>query len=438
MQTAIHSPSPPPAWLVTLFRSIDARDWDTFVGHLADDARFRYGSGQTARGRETIRQAADMALSPFTSVQHELLDVWERTDSTLVEGRVTYQWPDGHRQTLPFVNLFRIQPGEVGGGGGAGGGRAITDYLIFIDPSPLFRPRPGSLGAYMGVARAPFLMLPFLLIAVGAAAQGWAGDFHLGRTLLALVGLIAAHIAVNAFNEASDYDTGIDLSTMRTPFSGGSGTLPEGLLDARRARLLAFGSLGVAALCAIWLFMQIGMPIVPIVLAGLVLVVGYTPWLTRVGVGEIAAGLGLGFLPVLGAAVVQTGSAALAAVAAGVPAFFMTFNLLLLNEFPDEIADRVGGRRNLVILLGRRGAASVYIAATALTLLAIIAFVAGGVFPVWCLLALLPAWYIRDAVRWATGDPSRAVPIGALAGNVFWNLGTNLLLALGFVLAIAV
>ncbi len=422
----MHAASTHPDWLVRLFRSIDERDWDTFVDHLADDARFRYGSGQTARGKETIRHAADMALSPFTTVRHELVDVWERTDSTLVEGRVTYQWPDGHKQTLPFVNLFRIQDG----------GRAITEYLIFIDPSPLFRPRPGSVGAYAGVARAPFLMLPFLLIAVGAAAQGWAGGFHLGRTLLALVGLIAAHIAVNALNEASDYDTGIDLSTMRTPFSGGSGALPEGLLDPKRARLLAFGALGIAALCAAWLFVQIGMPLVPIVLAGLVLVVGYTPWLTRIGIGEIAAGLGLGFLPVLGAAVVQIGSAAPAAVAAGIPAFFMTFNLLLLNEFPDEVADRAGGRRNLVILLGRRGAARVYVAAAALTMLSIVAFVAVGLIPVWCLFALLPVWYIRDAIRWATSDPSRAVPIQALAGNVFWNLGTNLLLALGFVLAL--
>jgi 1,4-dihydroxy-2-naphthoate octaprenyltransferase len=113
----------------------------------------------------------------------------------------------------------------------------------------------------------------------------------------------------------------------------------------------------------------------------------------------------------------------------------MTFNLLLLNEFPDEVADRAGGRRNLVLMLGRRAAARVYVGAATLTVLAIALFVAQGVIPVWCLLAMLPVWYLRSALRWALGDPSRAVPIGALAGNVFWNLGTNLLLAVGFVLA---
>ena len=415
-----------PEWIPRLLRSIDERDWDTFVSHLTEDAEFRYGSGQTAVGRESIRSAADQAVSPFAAVEHELVDVWERPDSTVVQGKVTYQWPDGHRQTLPFLNLFSMRDA------------LITKYLIFIDPSPLFRPRPGSMAAYMGVARAPFLLLPFMLVAAGAAAQGWAGGFHLGRTLLALVGLIAMHVAVNALNEASDYDTGIDLDTMRTPFSGGSGTLPEGLLDARRARALGIGALLVGALAAGWLFLQIGRPLIPLVLAGLVLVLGYTPWFTRLGIGELAAGLGLGYLPVIGTAVVQTGDASSAAVAAAVPAFFMTFNLLLLNEFPDEHADRAGGRRNLVLMAGRRGAARIYVGAAVLTVAAIVVFVALGTIPVWCLLAILPAWYLRDAFRWALGDPTRAVPIGALAGNVFWNLGTNLLLAIGFVLAMVV
>lgn len=406
-----------------LLRAIDERDWDTFASYLTDDAEFRYGSGATAVGRESIKSAAAMAVSPFAAVEHELVSVWEGPDSTVVEGKVTYQWPDGYRQTLNFVNRFVLRGG------------LIAKYHIFIDPSPLFRPRPGSFGAYMGVARGPFLLLPFMLVAAGAAAQGWAGGFHLGRTLLALLGLIALHVAVNAFNEASDYDTGIDLETIRTPFSGGSGTIPDGLLDAKRARILGYGSLLAAGFCAAWLFQMIGQPLVPLVLAGLVLVLGYTPWFTRLGIGELAAGLGLGYLPVLGTAVVQTGDAATAAVATAIPAFFMTFNLLLLNEFPDEIADRAGGRRNLVLMFGRAGAAKIYTAAVAFTVLSIIVAVARGVMPVWCLLGILPAWYARDAVKWAVRTPESAVPMGALAGNVFWNLLTNLMLAIGFVLA---
>ena len=62
-----------------------------------------------------------------------------------------------------------------------------------------------------GVARANFLLLPFTLVAVGAAAAAFDGDFNLFHTLLALVGLVGLHVAVNALNEVSDFRRGIDL-----------------------------------------------------------------------------------------------------------------------------------------------------------------------------------------------------------------------------------
>ena len=82
--------------------------------------------------------------------------------------------------------------------------------------------------SYLGVARANFLLLPVTLVAVGAAAAACDGAFDLVTTIAALLGLVALHAAVNAFNEYSDFRRGIDLETERTPFSGGSGTLPGG------------------------------------------------------------------------------------------------------------------------------------------------------------------------------------------------------------------
>ena len=87
--------------------------------------------------------------------------------------------------------------------------------------------------AYLGVARAPFLALPVALVACGAAVAAWEGGLSWPRTLLALLGLVALHVAVNVFNEVSDLRTGIDLRTTPTPFSGGSGTLPAAALSPR-------------------------------------------------------------------------------------------------------------------------------------------------------------------------------------------------------------
>ena len=74
--------------------------------------------------------------------------------------------------------------------------------------------------------------LSVTLVATGAAAGAYEGGFRWSRTFLALVGLVALHAAVDALNEVSDMRRGIDLNTRRTPFSGGSGTLPTNSLLA--------------------------------------------------------------------------------------------------------------------------------------------------------------------------------------------------------------
>ncbi len=289
---------------------------------------------------------------------------------------------------------------------------------------------PGGVAAYAGVARAPFLLLPVTLIAVatGAAAQldrhDWA---HAG---LALLGLLAAHVAVNALNEASDYRTGIDLRTQRTPFSGGSGTLPAGRLSSRAA--VATGLVGgaIAAAVGVYFLAVVGWVLLPILVLGALAIFAYTEVLARLYVGELFAGMGLGALPVIGGALVQTGTYEPLAIAASVPAFCMTFNLLLLNEFPDESADRQGGRRNLVLLLGRRAAARVYALIGLLVPGWLIVAVILNQLPTLCLVAVVPgAILLIPPLRWALARPEMPVPHPALGANVAWNLTTNLVLA---------
>ena len=168
---------------------------------------------------------------------------------------------------------------------------------------------------------------------------------------------------------------------------------------------------------------------------GAISVLAYTDVLARMGIGEVAAGLGLGGLPVLGTALVQDGTIGPAAWAAALPATFMTFNLLLLNEFPDEEPDHAGGRRNLVILFGRRNAAWIYAAAALATPAAIVIAVVTGALPAVCLIAVLPSLLLVQPLRWVGGDTERPVPIPAMGANVVWNLTTNSAMALTLVIA---
>lgn len=289
---------------------------------------------------------------------------------------------------------------------------------------------------FAGVSRAPFLLLSVAVVANGAAAAAFGGTFDPMRTLLALVGLMALHVAVNALNEASDYESGIDLHTDPTPFSGGSKTLPEGDLGPRTTYRFGYAMAAIGAVIGLWFLYVVGPILVPFILIGGICVVAYTDYLTKLGIGEVAAGLGLGALPVAGTAVVQAGELSTAAIAASVPAFLLTFNLLLLNEFPDHEADKHGGRSNLTHIFGRPGAAWIYVVAAMAVPLSIIAAVWLGALPTIALVAVLPSALLARPVSWAMERPEVVPSVDELRDNVIWVLGTNFLLALGLYLSL--
>ncbi len=292
-----------------------------------------------------------------------------------------------------------------------------------------------TIAALAGISRAPFLTLPLALVATATAAASCAGPWVPLRAGLALVGLLALQIAVDAINEASDAQTGIDFQTRRTPFSGGSGTIPSGALSVRFAYGWGLGFAALGAGIGLWFVAEVGTVMLPILALGALSVLAYTHLLLRIGVGEVFAGLGLGALPVLGAAMVHTGQIPVQAVACAIPAFFMTFNLLLLNEFPDVEADRQGGRRHLVILLGARRAAWVYGAAALGVPISIAASIAFGWLPTLCALACLPTLLLLPALRWALSAPQSDPPIPAMVSNVIWNHATHVALAATLVVA---
>lgn len=284
---------------------------------------------------------------------------------------------------------------------------------------------------YLAVARIPFLALPVTLVALGVAAAIQDGQFSPVRSALALVGLVAAHVTVNALNEASDYEQGIDGRTDPTPFSGGSKTIPEGELEPADARQFAAVTAGVALLIGAYFALVVGPAIVPLLVAGVVFAVGYTDVFARMALGEVVAGLGLGGLPVLGVALVQTGAVGPTAIAVAVPASLLTAALLLLNEFPDEDADRAGGRRNVVLVFGRRRAAWAYVLVALAVPASLLAFVFVGQLPVAALLGVMPAVLLARPLSWALERPEQSVPIAALRDNVGWILATNAAVAAG-------
>jgi 1,4-dihydroxy-2-naphthoate octaprenyltransferase len=286
--------------------------------------------------------------------------------------------------------------------------------------------------------RPQFLLLSVVLAFLGTTMAWYDGSFRLFYALLAFIGLLLAHISVNVLNDYFDYRSGIDLEVQRTPFSGGSGILPAARMTPRQVFWLGMGAFILIVPIGVYFVIEIerGWQLLPLLLAGAICILAYTPLILRIKSPEWAAGLGMGTLPVLGTYFVQMASYNIpAAVIASIPSGLLVYNLLLLNEFPDTEADEKAGRQTLPITAGRKKASWVYCGVTIAVYLWIIAGVVFRQMPVFSLIALLT---LPLAVRAILGalkpdDMSKLVP--AMANNVLVVLATQLLLGIGYILA---
>jgi 1,4-dihydroxy-2-naphthoate octaprenyltransferase len=290
---------------------------------------------------------------------------------------------------------------------------------------------------WLMVIRAPFLPLSVVLAFLGTCIAWYDGAFHLGYALLASFGLLLAHISIDVLNEYFDYKSGIDLETIKTPFSGGSNALPTGLVTPRQALWLGLGSLLAAVPIGIYFIMVIdtGWQLLPLLLVAAACIVLYTPFILKLRWPEWAPGLGMGALPILGAYFVQTAQYTLPAVIASVPSFILVHNLLLLNEFPDVEADRKAGRKTTPITIGKAKASILYSVLTVVVYLWIIGGVVAGQMPVFSLIALLTIPFAIKAIQGALKPEEMSKLVPGMANNVIVVLLTQLLLGIGYILA---
>jgi 1,4-dihydroxy-2-naphthoate octaprenyltransferase len=290
---------------------------------------------------------------------------------------------------------------------------------------------------YVLETRPQFLILAVVLVVHGAALAAWHGSLHLGHALLAAVSLVLLQASVNVLNDWHDFTrSGIDRKTVQTPFSGGSGLIPRGVLEPRQALALGVGTFVAGVVIGLYLAWVAGWPLLVIGVVGALSVVLYTPVLTRIGLGELLAGFALGTLPVVGTYFLMTGRFDAAAWVSGIPAGLLTYNLLLLNEFPDTEADTAGGRHHMVVLLGKKRARWLYAAVEAGAFVAIVVAVAAGVLTPWALLGLGTAVFGFKAIAIALKEyESFEGLIPAQGLNVIAVLATNVLLAIGYTIA---
>jgi len=229
-------------------------------------------------------------------------------------------------------------------------------------------------------------LLPYLMGATWAYAM--LGAFSPEMFWIGLGGILLSVVGVETFNEYFDSRMGTDRvfdPTDAPPMS-----------DAVMwAGIAAFaGALAVG----IYLALEVGWPILLYAgLGGLAAVFYVAPpirWAYR-GLGETVIALSYGPLMVLGSVYLHEPSFSAGvigpALAASLVPGFLIMGLAVTNAIPDFHQDRLVGKRNLVVRLGREKAVSLYNGLAALALVVAAIGVAAGLFPGPCLLALAAA-----------------------------------------------
>ena len=295
-----------------------------------------------------------------------------------------------------------------------------------------------SVKTWLMQIRAPFLLVTLISVLVGVSVAVYQ-SYHINALYLglALVGALLSHIAVNVLNEYFDYKSGVDFKTIKTPFSGGSGVLPAGLLNPRNVYVVGIACIaGIIAIGGYFIYAQ-GPLIIPIGVVGILTVYFYTTYITKSPlICAIAPGLGFGPLMVMGTYFALTGTYSLAAGLASLVPGFLVSNLLLLNQFPDVEADASVSRRHYPITVGLEKSSLIYTAFVLAAYLALIISVEVDKLPDLALLGLvtLPlGLLVVMGVRKYHDQIERLIPV--MARNVMLTLFFPMLMAIGIIVS---
>ena len=215
------------------------------------------------------------------------------------------------------------------------------------------------------LARPHFLIGTSIAYLVGALmARRETGTWNWTAFGIGLLVVWSAQLAAQFFNEY--YDQPTDRATHhRTPFNGGSGMLIGGRMKPEAARWAGRAMLLLSTALFVGSSILPSFSVVTAIIFGLALIgaVGYSaPPLSLVnrGMGESGTAIiGALLVPLFGYNL-QTGQVSLKLLLTCLPFAALIFANMLNVAFPDYDADRVTGKRTLVVILGPDRAARVY------------------------------------------------------------------------------
>ena len=114
-----------------MFADIERMDAHAWASYLAPDAVMRVGNDAPIYGRDGCEMALEALYARIDGLRHDLVELWEHGEATIVEANVTYTRRDGQEVTVPVVTIYRTDANDL-----------ISDYRVYADIAPVFDEPP--------------------------------------------------------------------------------------------------------------------------------------------------------------------------------------------------------------------------------------------------------------------------------------------------------
>ncbi|QFT90319.1 1,4-dihydroxy-2-naphthoate octaprenyltransferase [Bacillus sp. THAF10] len=277
------------------------------------------------------------------------------------------------------------------------------------------------------------LTAAFVPVFIGTALALYETAIDWPLFLAMLVASILIQAATNMINEYYDFKKGLD--NENSVGIGGAivrhGVRPETVIR------LAFAFFGVATLLGVYICLNTSWWLALIGTAcmaagyfytGGPYPIAYTPF------GEIVAGFFMGFVIILIAFYIQTGTVTSTSMLLSIPISILVGAILLANNIRDIDGDRENGRKTVAILVGRQHAITLLAIMFLVSYALIVLFIALGYASLWALLVFLSVRKPLAAVKGFKANKSNIGMMPAMVATAQTNTIFGFLLGIGLII----
>ena len=111
-----------------IFSAVDAMNAEGFVNNfLAQDVVFNFANAEPLHGRTAVLDALTGFFSCIKGIKHDVHDLWNMDDATILTCTVEYVRLDGQSVSMPAAVVMKHSGGEL-----------INSYSIYVDQAPLW------------------------------------------------------------------------------------------------------------------------------------------------------------------------------------------------------------------------------------------------------------------------------------------------------------